>query len=89
MARLVAVLVVACCCLSGGVAAAQAPPPPHVDVGIGEQDPSFFGDPLFRETGIRHARLIVPFDVVRAGGWQLSSADAWLAQRATAASNRS
>ena len=48
-------------------AAAQSPIP-HVDVGIGEQNPTLFDDPRFQTTGIRHARLIVPYDVVRAGG---------------------
>lgn len=59
-------------------AGAQAPTP-HVDVGIGEPSPSFFDDPRFRSTGIRHARLIVPYDVVKAGGAALATADAWLA----------
>ena len=35
-------------------AAAQAPTP-HVDVGIGEQNPTLFDDPRFQTTGIRHA----------------------------------
>jgi len=59
-------------------AAAQAPTP-HVDVGIGEQNPGVFDDPRFQATGIRHARLIVPYDVVRAGGADLARTDAWLA----------
>jgi hypothetical protein len=59
------------------LAAAQAPPP-HVSVGIGDNSADLFTDSRFRATGIRHARLIVPYDVVRAGGWPLASADAWL-----------
>jgi hypothetical protein len=58
-------------------AAAQAPPP-HVAVGIGDNSPDLFTDARFRALGIRHARLIVPFDVVPAGGWELASTDAWL-----------
>ena len=57
-------------------ASAQAP---HVDVGIGDQSPGLFADERFRATGMRHARLIVPFDLVRAGGDRLAAADAWLA----------
>jgi hypothetical protein len=60
-------------------ATAQAPPP-HVAVGIGDNSPDLFADARFRATGIRHARLIVPFDVVRAGGSELASADTWLAR---------
>jgi hypothetical protein len=60
-----------------GFASAQAPPP-HVEVGIGDNSPNIFTDPRFLATGIRHARLTVPYDLVRAGGWQLASADAWL-----------
>ena len=64
-------------------AAAQEPVPPvpatpHVFVGIGEQSPELFEDARFRATGIRHARLIVPYDVVKAGGWPLLVADVWL-----------
>jgi hypothetical protein len=63
-------------------AAAQEPadpaPLPHVAVGIGDQSPELFNDPRFRATGIRHVRLIVPYNLVRAGGWQLASTDAWL-----------
>jgi hypothetical protein len=54
------------------------PPPPHVDVGIGENTPDLFGDPLFVHTGIRFVRLTVPYDVVRAGGAKLAQTDAWL-----------
>jgi len=46
---------------------------------MGEQSPGMFDDARFLDTGIRHARLILPYDVVRVGGWQLLSADAWLA----------
>jgi hypothetical protein len=64
------------------VAAAAGPAaaaPPHVTMGMGEQSPGMFDDARFIDTGIRHARLILPYDVVRAGGWQLAVADAWLA----------
>lgn len=63
--------------LSAG-ASAQEPSP--VTVGIGEPSPELFEDPRFRATGIKHARLIVPFDVVKAGGWPLAVADLWLAR---------
>ena len=53
---------------------------PHVEVGIGDNTPGLFDDPLFTATGIRHVRLHVPFDLVRAGGSELDQADAWLAR---------
>jgi polysaccharide biosynthesis protein PslG len=52
---------------------------PQVVVGMGEQDPGFFNDPRFLDTGIRHARLIVPYDIVKAHDWPLDVADIWLA----------
>ena len=61
------------------LAAPAAAAPPHVTMGMGEQNPGMFDDARFLDTGIRHARLILPYDVVKAGGWQLWSADAWLA----------
>ncbi len=51
---------------------------PHVVVGIGEQSPDLFEDTRFHSTGIRNARLIVPYDVVKAGGLWLQVADVWL-----------
>jgi hypothetical protein len=59
-------------------AAGQAQEPSHVAVGIGEQNPDLFEDARFRSTGIRHARLIVPYDVVRTGGLWLHVTDVWL-----------
>lgn len=63
------------------VTAAQAsaqPPLPYTIVGMGEQSPDMFQDARFHETGIRHARLLVPYDLVKRGGWPLRSADVWL-----------
>jgi len=65
------------------VAAALAGPagaatPPRAVTGMGEQNPTMFDDARFLDTGIRHARLILPYDVVTARGWQLGAADAWL-----------
>jgi hypothetical protein len=39
-----------------------------------------FDDARFHATGIRHARLLVPYNVVKAGGWPLHAADLWLAR---------
>src|SRR5215217_7241635 len=61
-------------------AAAKAEQLPHVLVGISEQSPDLFEDARFHETGIRDARLLVPWDVVKMGGWALHSADVWLAR---------
>ena len=55
------------------------PSPPRVVVGMGENTVAAFDDPRFLATGIRHARLIVPYDVVSARGPRLADTDAWLA----------
>jgi hypothetical protein len=60
-------------------AAASAGEPPRAVMGMGEQSPSLFDDARFLDTGIKNARLIVPYNVVKADGWQLYAADAWLA----------
>jgi hypothetical protein len=59
-------------------AAANAQEPAHVAVGIGEQSPELFEDARFASTGIQHARLIVPYDLVKTGGFWLHVADVWL-----------
>ena len=59
-------------------AGAAAQEPPEVTVGIAEPSPDLFEDPRFLDSGIRHARVLVPYDVVRAGGWPLAVADQWL-----------
>ncbi|MET0616070.1 MAG: hypothetical protein ABW142_11525 [Thermoleophilaceae bacterium] len=56
-------------------AAAELPP---VIMGMGEQNPGMFDDARFLDTGIRHARLILPYNVVKAKGWPLAVADVWL-----------
>jgi len=56
------------------------PGQPHTIVGIGEQSPDLFEDPRFRATGIRNARLVVPWDLVEMGGWPLEATDVWLAR---------
>lgn len=47
-------------------------------VGIAEQQPGFFSQPLFERTGIRHARLLVSWNVIYTK-WQREQADTWLA----------
>jgi polysaccharide biosynthesis protein PslG len=58
--------------------AARAVDAPHTIVGIAEPDPAFLDDARFHATGIRNARLLVPWDVVKMGGWPLDVADLWL-----------
>jgi polysaccharide biosynthesis protein PslG len=58
----------------------SAPRGPHTIVGMGEQSPDLFEDPRFHATGIRNARLLVPWDLIKAGGWALDAADVWLAR---------
>jgi hypothetical protein len=60
--------------------AASAQTSPYTIVGMGEQSPDMFEDARFQATGIQHARLLVPYDLVKRGGWPLHSADVWLAR---------
>jgi hypothetical protein len=53
-------------------------PVDHVDVGIGDNRGAFFNDENFAAMGFRNVRLTVPYDLVRARGWRLHYADAWL-----------
>ncbi|MDQ3677035.1 MAG: hypothetical protein M3401_09575 [Actinomycetota bacterium] len=47
-------------------------------VGIGEQNAPMFGDPRFRALGVKHVRLVVPYDAA-AVRFERDLADAWLA----------
>jgi hypothetical protein len=48
-----------------------------VTVGIADQKASVFTDPLFRDLDLRHARLVVPWDVL-ADPYQAQELDRWL-----------
>jgi polysaccharide biosynthesis protein PslG len=54
------------------------PGPPHVDVGIGENTGTFFDDPRFAGTGIRHVRLTVPYDLMKGRRRRIELVDGWL-----------
>jgi Glycosyl hydrolase catalytic core len=47
-------------------------------IAIGDQQPTMFSDPLFKQLGIKKARYIVSYDVVKAGGDELARTDTWL-----------
>jgi hypothetical protein len=38
-----------------------------VTIGIAENSPSLFADPLFDDLGVKHARVVVPYDVMTSG----------------------
>jgi hypothetical protein len=62
------------------LAVALAAPAAHgaVVVGIADQKPAMFGDQRFKDLGIRHARVQVPWDVMEHPE-QLMEIDGWLA----------
>lgn len=70
-------------------AARTADPPrksatePRLIVGIADQKPTMFTDKRFRDMGISHARLTVPWDALNSG-WQRDELDTWM-NRARAA----
>jgi hypothetical protein len=51
----------------------------HFQLGIGEQDTAMFSDPRFAALGLRHVRLVVPYDVACRRGSAEGYVDAWLA----------
>ncbi|MDP1847990.1 MAG: hypothetical protein Q8K79_09375 [Solirubrobacteraceae bacterium] len=52
-------------------------------VGIGEQGSAMFADKRFRDLGVKHARLVVPYDAV-ARTTERELADLWLSEAARA-----
>jgi hypothetical protein len=58
------------CLLALAVPAAKASAAPIV--GISENQPSMFSDPLFTALGVKHARIVVGWDVMARGGYDLT-----------------
>src|SRR4051812_44847181 len=58
------------CLLALALPAAKASAAPIV--GISENQPTMFGDPLFKSIGVKHARIVVGWDVVARGGYDLT-----------------
>jgi hypothetical protein len=54
-----------------------AAPASAVMLGIADQKPAMFTDPLFGELQIRKARIVVPWDVL-SQAWQVYDLDAWM-----------
>jgi hypothetical protein len=77
--RRLLVLAVAVTALTG-CAIGAAPERSHaaVLVGIGEQDTSFFGDPLFEDLNVKRARVFVPWNVAKSRSQRRYLTD-WLA----------
>ncbi len=66
-------------CFGCGEKEAVSPPQqPRLVVGMGDQAPDFFSQPLFQKLGLKHARLIASYDTVDVG-FDRDLADAWLA----------
>jgi hypothetical protein len=74
--RLLIVLLVAAATLAG--TASVAAPAGALTVGIGDQKPDMFTDPLFKATGVRHVRISVAWDALTSR-WQTQQLDQWLA----------
>ena len=81
MRRLTCAAVAAAALLLLPAAASAAP----TAIGIGEQSPSIFQDPSWKQLGTRDVRYIVSWDALRVP-WQKAEVDDYLAKpRATAA----
>jgi hypothetical protein len=53
-------------------------PAKKLAVGIGENSPSMFGDPLFGRLHVKHARLVVSYNVMTSGDDELARVRAYL-----------
>lgn len=58
------------CLLALALPAAKASAAPIV--GISENQPTMFADPLFTSLGVKHARVVVGWDVIARGGYDLA-----------------
>ena len=78
LTRVVAATLVALAIVVGQAAALAAPAAARtVTIGIGDQRGTFFDNARFRALGIRHARLLVPWDA-HEYQWQTEGVDRWL-----------
>jgi hypothetical protein len=75
LVSLLALVVLSGCALSASPERSQA----AVLVGIGDQDISMFGDPLFQDLGVEHGRVFVPWNVAQ-NARQRSYLSGWLEQ---------
>jgi len=76
----VRVVALATCVLAAlvlALPAAASALPVRVTVGIGDQKPSMFSDPLYHDLGVRDARIVVPWDVLTVD-WQEREVDEWM-----------
>ena len=76
--RTAAALVAVACVVS--LALASAPRAPAADVvGIADQSAAMFSSPLFQALDVRVSRLLVSYDAVPRGTFEVADIDAWLA----------
>src|SRR5215210_6826844 len=70
MTRKLTILFTVAVALVPGVASASFPPaaPVPVTVGLGEQNFNTFQEDLFKDLGLRHARVVTPWDVALSPG---------------------
>lgn len=76
-ALLAAALAALACLLAAAPGAAAAGTPRLPAIGIADQKPAMFADPLFRELGVKRARLVVPWDAMD-GGYQRDELFTWM-----------
>src|SRR5690348_3747542 len=70
-------VVLSACLLAFAVPAAKASAAPIV--GISENQPTMFSDPLFTSMGAKHARIVVGWDVIARGGYDLTRVQQYIA----------
>jgi hypothetical protein len=70
-------LVLLCACLLALAIPAKASAAAPI-VGISENQPTMFSDPLFAPLGVQHARVVVAWDVIGVGGFDLTRVTQYL-----------
>jgi hypothetical protein len=71
-------LALALCALA--VVAAPAGAQSRPTIGISENSPTMFGNPLFQQLGARHARVVVSYDFLARGDDEVARVDTYLRQ---------
>jgi hypothetical protein len=61
-----------------GSAVAGSPAFARPVIGIGDANAPMFSDPNFQALGVRTARIVVPYDALQRGGWELQQVDDWM-----------
>src|SRR5688500_3544986 len=63
---------------AAGLALGAAPASAKLTVGISESNPHFFNDPYFKPLGVKHARMVVPWNILQRKDYWPAYLQLWL-----------